>query len=349
MYKTKLVSKRKGKISLLLLLVVTIAVMVVSFGIGPVSISVDVILSILLEEIPYLNSLFNAEYTTGQETIIKQIRLPRVLLGGVVGAALGTAGALMQGLFKNPLADPYIVGLSSGAGLGAAIAIMFGITIFGGFSIPIIAFISGVITIFAVYMVAKQGHKVPVDTLLLAGVAFAFFLSALTSFIMYFSDDQVFRIMYFTLGGLAGAEWSYVYVTLPLVGIGVFASLPLAKYIDAIMLGEEEAMHMGVRVELIKKIILVLASLVTAASVAFAGIIGFVGLIPPHIIRILLGPRHIILIPASALLGAVFLVISDSLARVVLAPTEIPVGIITALFGAPFFIYLLWKRKEGYR
>ncbi|WGI16809.1 iron chelate uptake ABC transporter family permease subunit [Methanonatronarchaeum sp. AMET-Sl] len=348
MYKTKLVSKRSGKIGLLLLLILTIVVMVISFGIGPVTISVDVILSILFEEIPYLNSLFDVEYTAGQETIIKQIRLPRVLLGGLVGAALGTAGALMQGLFKNPLADPYIVGLSSGAGLGAAIAIMFGITIFGEFSIPILAFISGVITIFAVYFVAKQGHKVPVDTLLLAGVAFAFFLSALTSFIMYFSDDKVFRIMYFTLGGLAGADWSYVFVTLPLVGLGIFASLPLAKYIDAIMLGEEEAMYMGVRVEFVKKIILVLASLVTAASVAFAGIIGFVGLIPPHIIRILLGPRHVILIPASALLGAIFLVVSDSLARVILAPTEIPVGIITALFGAPFFIYLLWKRKEGY-
>ncbi|OUJ19424.1 ABC-type Fe(3+)-siderophore transport system permease component [Methanonatronarchaeum thermophilum] len=348
MYKTKLVSKRKGKIALLFLLILTTVIMVVSIGIGPVNIPVDVILSILLEEVPYLNSLFDAEFTRGQETIVKQMRLPRVILGGLVGAALGTAGALMQGLFKNPLADPYIVGLSSGAGLGAAIAIMFGITIFGGFTVPILAFISGIITIFAVYFVAKKGHKVPVDTLLLAGVAFAFFLSALTSFIMYFSDEQVFRIMYFTLGGLAGAEWSYVFITLPLVGVGVFGSLPLAKYIDAIMLGEEEAMYMGVRVEFVKKIILVLASLVTAASVAFAGIIGFVGLIPPHIIRILLGPRHKILIPASALLGALFLVISDTLARVVMAPTELPVGIVTALFGAPFFIYLLWKRKEGY-
>ena len=348
MYKTKLVSKRKGKISLVLLFLISLFVMVVSFGVGPVSISVDVILSVIFDGVPFLGDFFSAEYTRGQETIIWELRIPRVLLGALVGGALGIAGALMQGLFKNPLADPYIVGLSSGAGLGAAIAIMFGITIFGGFTVPILAFVSGLVTIFAVYFIAKKGHKVPVATLLLAGVAFAFFLSALTNFIMYFAEEDVFRIMYFTLGGLAGAEWEYVYISIPLVLGGLAGSLPLAKYLDAIMLGEEEAMYMGVRVEFVKKVILGLASLVTAASVAFAGIIGFVGLVPPHIIRILLGPRHVILIPASAFLGAIFLVISDALARVVLAPTEIPVGVITALFGAPFFIYLLWKRKEGY-
>ncbi|OKY77506.1 MAG: ABC-type Fe(3+)-siderophore transport system permease component [Candidatus Methanohalarchaeum thermophilum] len=335
------------RIFILLLLVLTLVISVISVGLGAVKISPIKVIKVVLERIPLIGQYVTADYGGGIEAIILDLRVPRVILAVVVGAALATAGAIMQGLFKNPLADPYIVGLSSGSALGAAIAIVTGLTAITNLSIPVVAFLGGLITISIVYAIAKEGRKVHVDTLLLAGVAFSFLLSALTRFIMYFSGDQIHEVMFWVLGGLTGADWNAIMVSSPVVFLGVIASFPLAKYLDAIMLGEEDAMYLGVDVDKIKKVLLADASLITAIAVAYSGVIGFVGLIPPHIVRIIIGPKHKSLIPASALLGALFLVLSDIFARMVLAPTEIPVGIITAISGAPFFIYLLWRRKKG--
>ncbi len=339
--------RNNKKIFIIFLLILTLTISLLSLGMGAVRISPIKVVKVILDNIPVVSNYFNVNYGKGIETIVWGLRVPRIVLGGVVGAALGTAGAIMQGLFKNPLADPYIVGLSSGSALGAALAIVLGLTTISNLSIPLIAFLSGLITISLVYSIAKEGRKVHVDTLLLAGVAFSFLLSALTRFIMYFSGDQIHEVMFWILGGLTGANWDSIIISFPLVLIGIFLAFPLAKYLDAIMLGEEDAMYLGVDVNKIKKILLADASLITAISVAYSGVIGFVGLIPPHIVRIIIGPKHKSLIPASALLGAIFLVLSDIIARTIMAPTEIPVGIITAISGAPFFIYLLWRRKKG--
>lgn len=339
--------ERNKKLFILGLLVLTVLISVISVGMGAVSISPNIVFDVILDQIPLLKQYVVSNYGGGTEAIILNLRVPRVILGGLVGAALATAGAIMQGLFKNPLADPYIVGLSSGAALGAALAIAFGLTALSSVSIPIVAFLAGVTTIYTVYSIAKKGRKVYVDTLLLAGVAFSFLLSAITRFIMYFSGDQLHEIMFWILGGLTGADWSSITIATPLIFLGIIGAFPLSKYLDAIMLGEEDAMYLGVDVDKIKKILLADASLITAISVSFSGVIGFVGLIPPHIVRIIIGPKHKSLIPASALLGAIFLILSDILARTLMAPTEIPVGIITAISGAPFFIYLLWRRKRG--
>lgn len=304
-------------------------------------------------------------WTDGQEMIIMGIRLPRVILAALVGAALATAGCTMQGLLKNPLADPYIIGMSSGAALGAAI----------GFTLllptQITSFIVATITIFIVYNISKIGGKVPVDTLLLAGIAVGFFLSALTSFFLFFSES-LHQIIYWMMGGFWNAGWSKVKITMVLVFAGIGLSYRHSWNLNVMLLGEEQAQSLGVNVENVKKEILILSALITAAAVSVSGIIGFVGLIIPHIMRNIIGPDHRTLLPASTLAGAIFLVISDTFARTFptkmqallessdimlfqlilervgsLQGVDLPVGIITALFGAPFFVYLLRKRRKN--
>lgn len=314
---------------------------------GAAHISPFTVLKILFAKLPLIKNLITPSWTIGEATIILQIRLPRIILGVLVGAALSIAGTTMQGLFKNPMADPYIVGISSGAALGAISTIVFGLTIFGMYTIPLMAFIGAAAAIFLVYNIASVRRKLPVSTLLLAGIAVTLFLSAIISLMMYISGEKLHGIVFWLMGGLWGRNWNHVMMAFPFIFLGAIIIYIFARDLNVMLLGEEPAQHLGIEVETLKKIIILSTSLITAAAVSVSGIIGFVGLIIPHAMRILIGPDHRILLPSSALVGGIFLVWADTLARTIISPIELPVGIITALFGAPFFIYLLRTRKRA--
>lgn len=281
------------------------------------------------------------------KTIILDVRLSRILLAVLVGCALAVSGTTMQGVFKNPMADPFIIGLASGAAVGACISIFFGIPVnIGIYSTPFFAFIGAMLTVFGVYIIAKSDGKVKTENLLLIGIAIGSFLTAIISFMMYMAGQQFHHLYFWLLGSLDRASWEIIAIAFPLIMLGTIIILFFARDLNAIVLGEEPATHLGIRVESVKKILLISSSLITAVAVAFSGIIGFVGLIIPHIMRILVGPDHRILIPASALAGGIFLVWADAIARTLLSPTEIPIGVITVLCGAPFFVYLLQKNRR---
>jgi iron complex transport system permease protein len=322
---------------ILLALVIALGITIIAAtAIGPVEIPFAVVISTIAGLGPTPSPV--------ERTIVLDIRLPRIILGILVGAALGVAGTAMQGLFKNPMADPYIIGISSGAALGASIAIVTFSSSF--YALLLMAFVMATLTVFIVYSIASIGGKVPVATLLLAGIAVGTFMSALTSFIMYTSGENLHGIVFWLMGGLWGRSWIHVFIILPWVILGSAVIFIFARDLNAMLLGEESAQHLGIEVETVKKILIVSASLITAVAVAVSGIIGFVGLIIPHIMRLLVGSDHRILIPSSALVGGIFLVWADTISRTVISPTEIPVGIITALFGAPFFVYLLRRKKR---
>jgi len=331
------------RLTTLELLIIAIPVTIgVSLSIGTVSIPLSDILKAIAGKIPYLQSLIKNDVPDKYLVILFNLRLPRILLAMMVGSGLATAGVAMQGLFKNPMASPYIVGVSSGSSFGAALAILI---LPGIFSVPLLAFLTGLGTILLVYRISRGDGRVPIQTLLLAGIAVGFFFSAITSLLMYTSAQNVHYLIFWMMGGFGGRNWSHVATILPFIGFGIPAIYYFSRELNVMQLGEESATHLGVNVEMVKKLLLVFSSLITAAAVAVSGIIGFVGLIIPHIARIIVGPDHRILIPLSALLGGIFLVWCDSLARTVISPTELPVGIITACFGAPFFIYLLLKKR----
>ena len=333
-------------ILLFLLLLVTTAVAVV---LGAASIPFKTALAILLSPFTGLDGLFReVDFTEVQRGIIWQLRLPRVIQAAIVGASLSVAGAVFQGLFRNPMADPYVLGVSSGAALGAVVAMLTGSTLyFANFAVvPLFAFIGGVSTIVLVYYMSRVGKVVPVMTLLLAGIAVSAFLSAVVSLLTYFAGEKLDQIVFWMMGGISGASWSRVAAMLPYVLVGFCCIHFYAKELNVMLLGEETARHLGVNTERVKKVLLAAASLLVAVAVSTTGIIGFVGLVVPHFIRLAVGPDHRILLPASALLGANLMIAADTLARNIIAPAELPVGIITALVGAPIFIYLLKKRKK---
>lgn len=284
-------------------------------------------------------------------TIIWQIRFPRVLLAFLIGASLATAGAAFQGLLQNPLADPYTIGVSSGAALGATAAILVlpGIGISSMFYIPLFSFAGALLALFTVYQLGRVGGRLPVVTVLLAGVVISSFFSAMISLSMLFAGEQMRSIFFWLVGGLGMKGWSYVTLIIPSLVIGLAVIIYLSRDLNLILMGETDALSLGVEVEKVKKMILVAASLLTAGAVSVSGMIGFVGLIVPHAMRILIGPDHRFLFPASVLGGGLFLVIADTFARTVLSPVELPVGIITAFLGAPFFMYLLRRHREKYR
>ncbi|WP_406244111.1 FecCD family ABC transporter permease [Tissierella carlieri] len=282
------------------------------------------------------------------QTIIWSIRLPRVLLGILVGASLSMAGTAFQGIFKNPMADPYVIGISSGAALGASIAIILGVNIaFINIStISIFAFIGALGAVFTVYNIARIKNKVPVTTLLLAGIAIGQFLTAIMSFLMVIYSKDMAKIIYWTLGSLAGKGWEpLIKISIPVIISMIFINF-FARDLNIMLTGEESAQSLGVDVEKTKIYILILGTFMVSMVVSIAGIIGFVGLIIPHIVRIILGPDNRIILPASAFVGGIFMVSADTIARTIISPVEIPVGIITALFGGPFFLYLLRKSKR---
>lgn len=281
------------------------------------------------------------------EVILFQLRLPRVLLAGIVGAGLAAAGALFQALFRNPMADPAIIGVSSGAAMGAIAAILAGAgTALAGLGVPAAAFLGAVATAFLVYRLARLGPTIQVATLLLAGIAVAGIISAAMSLVMTFSGEQIRTIYLWLLGGLSQAGWRPLFATLPFVVLGAAVALFSAGDLNVTALGEERAAQLGVEVERFKRLMLGTGALLTAAAVSVAGVIGFVGLMTPHILRLVVGADHRRLLPASLVGGAAFMILADLAARSALPPEEVPVGAITALLGGPFFLYLLRKQRR---
>ncbi len=313
-------------------------------------ISILITVCIGMVNIPFtevLNILLGGQGTANNRTIIIDIRLPRVLMAGLVGAALALAGAAMQGLFKNPMASPYILGLSSGGAFGASLAIVIGVSFASGaFAVPAMAFVFCFLTLFLVYNISKVRGRTTVETLLLSGIAVGAFFSALVSFMKYLSGDQLQTIVFWMMGGLWAADWTKVVVIIPFILAGAMMIFILSRDLNAMMIGEDHAVNLGVNTQMVTKVVLVAASLMTAAAVSVSGIIGFVGLIVPHIMRIFVGPDHRILLPTTLMVGAIFMIYMDTIARTIMAPEELPVGIITALLGAPFFLYLLRRRRR---
>ncbi|MBI3161037.1 MAG: iron ABC transporter permease [Chloroflexi bacterium] len=281
------------------------------------------------------------------ENILWKIRLPRTVLIALTGMALGGSGGAYQGLFRNPLADPYLIGIASGAGLGAVVSMMakWPYSFWGLMAIPLSAFIGALLTVTIVYFLARVGQTAPVTNLILAGVAVSSFATSLMSFIMLRSDGELRRAMSWLMGGSIQLGWTSVLAMLPYLIVGLGALTLHGHALNLLQFGDEQAQQLGLNVQRTKQVILIASSLVTAAAVSFTGIIGFVGLVVPHIMRLWFGGDYRRLIPLSILGGATALLVSDVIARVALAPQELPVGIVTALAGAPFFLWILRSTK----
>jgi iron complex transport system permease protein len=282
------------------------------------------------------------------DALVLELRLPRVLLAALVGMCLGAAGTLYQALFRNPLADPFILGVSSGAGLGATFALLTGASLgIGAFAaVPAAAFVGAVAAIALVVGISSRRGRLDVLSLLLAGVAVSYTLAAVTSFVMVFSRQTMQQVVFWMMGGLQAASWGSVVVVALMLAAGLAVPLVRSRDLNVMLLGDERARHLGVDVERFKLVVLATASLLVAGAVSVSGLIGFVGLMTPHMARLVLGPDHRRLLPASILAGGIVLVLADLLARVVLAPVELPVGIVTAVLGGPFFVWLLVRAER---
>jgi iron complex transport system permease protein len=330
-----------------LLLFLLLIVVVLAVSIGSTHIPLATTFNIILSKLPGVS--ITPTWPGPIETAILNIRMPRVILAGITGAALSVAGATYQGLFRNPLADPYLIGVSQGAALGAVTGFLIplGSSVWSLNLVSVFAFGGGIGAVFVVYLLGRVGKTLPMTTLILAGVALGAFLSAITSYLLITSGNSIHGISSWLMGGFASPKWNQVWVTLPLSAIGMLFICLYGHSLNVMQLDEEQAQQLGINVEKTKRILLVAATLVTATAVSVGGIIGFVGIIIPHAVRLLWGPDFRFLLPLSMLCGSIFLIIADLLARTVLAPTEIPLGIITAFFGAPFFLYLLRSRKKA--
>jgi len=330
--------------------VVLLGVIVGSATIGPADIGVFETIAVLLEMVVVptyaAGSLewihpFAADVSTTTRTIVGSIRLPRILLGAVVGFALATAGTVFQGFFRNPLADPSIIGISAGAATGAVGYIVAPVTV--PYGLPAAAFVGGLFTGGLVYVIATEGGRTPVATLLLAGIAVQTFFGAVISYLLLNAGRSLERVVYWLMGHLHASTWWRLSIAVPPVLVVFALLLAHTRDLNLLMMGEEHAHALGLDVERSKRNLLAGASIVTAAGVAVSGVIGFVGLVVPHIMRLLVGPDHRVLLPTSALAGAIFLVATDTVARA--GAAELPVGIVTAALGAPFFLYLLISRE----
>lgn len=280
------------------------------------------------------------------ESVLWEVRFPRVVLAVVVGAALGTAGAVMQGVFGNPLAEPAVIGVSSGAAVGAAATIVLGITTFGGWSVVVAAFFGGLAATAMVYMLSRANGRTEVVALVLTGIAVNAVGGALIGLASFVADDAELRsITFWNLGSVASATWRSVFAVAPVALVGIIIAGLYARRLDLLSLGERSARHLGVDVEKTRAVLIVVGALLTAAGVAVAGVIAFVGLVVPHLVRMLVGPSHKFVVPGSALLGGLTLVGADLVARTIATPAEVPLGVVTALVGAPFFLWLLRRTR----
>ncbi|PZC49580.1 MAG: iron complex transport system permease protein [Chloroflexi bacterium] len=322
-------------------------------AVGSASISFGDTLRILIDSLPLIE--VDQTWTNAEATILREIRLPRVVSAALVGAALSASGVLFQGVFRNPLVDPFIIGASSGAAFAAVIGFLIapqaGFIIYGFSWVPALAFVGSLVTVLLVYFLARADGRVAVTTLLLAGVAVGAFLTAAMSFLMLTQSDSQFRlgaIFSWLLGGVGTVGWDQFLLLGPFVGIGLLVARALAQPLNAMSLGEEHAHALGVSVERTKLVLIAASSLMTAAAVAAAGLVAFVGLVTPHAVRLVIGPDHRRLLWAATLYGAIFVVLADLAARTILTPTEIPLGVITGIVGGPFFLLLLRRARGHY-
>ena len=321
-------------------------VIIVATTVGSVWIPLSTTFKVMLSKLAFLH--IAPTWPSGTDIIIIEIRLPRVIMAGLVGAALGTAGATYQGLFRNPLADPYLIGVAQGASLGAVVGFLLPISgsMLGVGVVPLFAFVGALASTALVYALARQGKSLPVTTLILAGVALSSLLGSIVSYLIISSGDKMRSIVFWLMGSFSLSQWSDVRMVLPYMVIGTGIILLYARPLNVMQLDEEQAQQLGINVERMKLVLLAAATLITAAAVSFVGTIGFVGIIIPHAVRLIWGADYRFLLPLSVLSSAIFLILADLIARTVLSPTEIPVGVVTALFGAPFFLYLLRRRRR---
>lgn len=326
-----------------------LAVMILlSIVVGSVFIPLEKILQVVSQRLQGVPPEMRSPSLAPFDTILFNLRLPRTAMTALVGAALACSGAAYQGLFRNPLADPYLIGVASGAGLGAIIAISFqgARTFLGLLAVPVSAFVGAMFTVLIVYALSKVGRTVPTSTLILAGVAVSSFASALTSFLMIHASGEIRRAIQWLLGGAMMSGWQPVLAVLPYVLGGCAVLLAMGHALNILQFGDEQAQQLGLPVVWARRAVITAASLATAAAVSFTGIIGFVGLVVPHVVRLLWGSDYRRLLGLAFLNGAAFLLAADILARSILAPEELPVGIITALAGAPFFLWVLRRAKQ---
>ena len=318
-------------------------VIVIGVVVGNVAIPTATVLSIVLAHL----GIGSVDVADSIQSIIMTIRLPRVLLVALTGAALSASGAAYQGLFRNPLADPYIVGVASGAGFGAiATVVLGGVALFGVFAMPLGAFVGAFCVVVLVYVIAAQRGHYSNNDLILAGIVIGTLTSAMTTFLMIRAGRQASQLLAFLLGSFSSVGWSAVWIVAGSVVIGLSLLMVVSRDLNVLLFTEEQAKFLGINVPMIRWFIIVGATLMTATAVAFHGLIGFVGIIVPHSIRLIYGGDHRKLIPLSALYGAVFLVFADMIARTITAPQELPLGIVTACCGAPFFLWQLLTSKR---
>ena len=333
--KNSLVTRRRIVLPILvavLLLLMLAATMIGIVGFSPASV---------------VDNLWRGLSGEGADVIFWNLRLPRIVLCVLIGAVLSVSGATYQAVFRNPLTDPYVLGISSGASLGAAVAILLGLE--GSFfGVGLLALATALLTVVLIYKIASLGNRMHTATLLLTGVCFTFLATAIVSFLMVINQDKMDRIIFWTMGSFASVSWTDVLIMLPVAVAGIAVVLYHSKDLNLLLVGSETAKSLGVEVEKVKKILLLATTLMVAFAVSACGVIGFVGLVVPHCIRLVSGSDNRLIIPYSIVVGGIFLLLCDTLSRTVLMPSEIPVGSVTALVGAPMFIYLLYKSKKRY-
>jgi iron complex transport system permease protein len=331
-------------------IIILFLIIIIASSIGSARVPVVQTYKLVLNGIPLIRNLVDiSDINPNFKIIIQDVRLPRVFLAVLVGMALSTSGVMYQGLFRNPMADPYIIGISSGASLAATIAIIAGLStgISGVSGVIVSAFIGALAVSFIVFNISRgRGGYVSVLTLILSGIAIGSLCSAGTSFLMMISGENLHRVVFWIMGSLTTSQWIQVKIVGPVIIIGCIGLFLYTKDLNIITLGEKRAKQLGINAELMKNVIIVITSFVIAAAVSVSGIIGFIGLVVPHMMRIIVGPDNRVLLPVSALSGGIILLLADTLARTIMSPREIPVGIITALIGSPFFIYLLRKTRD---
>lgn len=338
--------RRRACLTFLVLAIALAAMAILSIGQGPLAIGPERVVEILVRAFGHGNQPASRE-----ALVVLDIRLPRTLLAMMVGACLAGSGALMQSLFRNPLADPGLIGISAGAALAAAATIVLGDRLFGAplpfAALPLAAFSGGLATTLLLYLIATRNRETSVATLLLAGVALGALAGAATGLLIYMADDRQLRdLTFWSLGSLGGATWDKTAGVAPPFALLLIGMPFLGRCLNALAIGEAEAFTLGIAVERTKAAIILIAALATGASVAAAGIIGFVGIVVPQFLRLILGPDHRLLLPASILLGSILVLGADTCARNVIAPAELPIGILTAAIGAPFFLWLLLRRRR---
>lgn len=340
-------AQRREKLYIALLIIALLVTMLVATSVGSIHIAVTDVFKVIANHIPGVS--FDVSHVKASSVfIIEHVRLPRILLSALVGGVLAVVGTSFQAIFKNPMADPYVMGVSSGAAFGATVATLLGLSgvAFGFGYVSLAAFAGGLTTAFIVYSLAKTGPKVSTTGILLAGIVMSSILSSMISLMMMFNQDEIGNIVNWTFGSFNASTWTEVKVVLLPLGIGIIVLMTFARELNAMVLGEEQATNLGVNVQRFKQITLVISAFLAAFAVSISGIIGFVGLIVPHLFRMIFGANHKILLPVSLVGGALFLLICDTIARTAITGIEIPVGIITSVFGGPFFLYLLRKSKQ---